>query len=170
MSSQSKSMQVYHEALDKGDIQKAYRAILSFMAELRAELKMKYPDARVGQVNQGFMDMSYFAFTPQALHTKKLIIALVYLHAANRFELWLSANNRSIQKKMIDTLNQVEDFDYRISDFGSGMDSIVEWIVHVEPNFDAKASLKSSLELNLLRFTKDMEACLNIDRSTQVRK
>lgn len=160
MSSLSKSMQIYHEALDKGDIQKAYQAILAFMSELRSTLELKYPECVVSQIYQGAMDMSYFAITPKALRARKLKIALVYLHEANRFELWLSANNRSIQKQMIHYFNQIEEFDYRVSEFGVGIDSIVEWIVHVEPNFEAKTSLKSSLELNVLRFTNNIERFL----------
>ena len=162
MSSLSKSMQIYHEALDKGDIQKAYRTILGFIAELRNALELKYPECVVSQIYQGFMDMSYFAITPKALRARKLKIALVYLHEANRFELWLSANNRSIQKQTIQYFNQIEDFDYRVSEFGTGIDSIVEWIVHVEPNFEAKSSLKSSLELNVLRFTNNIERFLEV--------
>ena len=88
--------------------------------------------------------------------------ALPILHEANRFELWLSANNRSIQKQTIQYFNQIEDFDYRVSEFGTGIDSIVEWIVHVEPNFEAKSSLKSSLELNVLRFTNNIERFLEV--------
>lgn len=153
----SKAMQVYHDALNKGDIQRAYRSILGFMSELRTELEQKYPDYVFSQVYQGYMDMSYFAITPMELRTVKLKVTLVYLHEANRFELWLSANNRNLQKKWIDVLSQSEDMQYRVSEVGVGIDSIVEYIVHVQPNFDARAALKQSLEMNTLRFIKDME-------------
>ena len=153
----SKAMQVYHDALNKGDIQKAYRGILEFMSELRTELEQKYPDYVFSQVYPGYMDMSYFAITPMEMRTRKLKVALVYLHEANRFELWLSANNRKLQKKWIDVLSQCEDMQYRVSEVGVGIDSIVEYIVHVQPNFDARAALKQSLEMNTLRFIKDME-------------
>lgn len=153
----SKAMQVYHDALNKGDIQRAYRGILGFMSELRTELEQKYPDYVFSQVYPGYMDMSYFAITPMELRTGKLKVALVYLHEANRFELWLSANNRKLQKKWIDVLSQQEDMQYRVSEVGVGIDSIVEYIVHVQPNFDARAALKQSLEMNTLRFIKDME-------------
>ncbi len=153
----SKAMQVYHDALNKGDIQRAYRSILGFMSELRTELEQKYPDYVFSQVYPGYMDMSYFAITPMELRTVKLKVALVYLHEANRFELWLSANNRNLQKKWIDVLSQSEDMQYRVSEVGVGIDSIVEYIVHVQPNFDARAALKQSLEMNTLRFIKDME-------------
>ncbi|MBN2876292.1 MAG: hypothetical protein JXL85_01435 [Bacilli bacterium] len=160
MASLSKALQVYHEALDNGDIQRAYRFIIKFMSELRIDLAQKYPEYAVSQVYQGYMDMSYFAITAPALRAKKLKIALVYLHEANRFELWLSASNRKVQKEWIDALNQKENFEYRISDVGVGIDSIVEYIVHVQPNFEAKAALKQSLTMNTVRFIKDMEVLI----------
>lgn len=156
----SKAMQVYHDALHKGEIQRAYRGILGFMSELRTELEQKYPDYVFTQVYPGYMDMSYFAITPVELRNRKLKIALVYLHEANRFELWLSANNRKLQKEWIDVLNQREDMQYRVSEAGVGIDSIVEYIVHVQPNFDAREALKQSLEMNTVRFIKDMETLL----------
>ena len=160
----SKALQVYHEALNKGDIQKAYRSILSFIFELKTELGQKYPKYAISQVYQGYMDMSYFAITPPELRAKKLKIALVYLHEANRFELWLSANNRKLQKEWIDILNQVENLDYRVSELGVGIDSIVEYIVHVSPNFEAKESLKQSLAMNIDRFIKAMEGLINSEQ------
>jgi len=54
-------------------------------------------------------------------------------------------------------LSQSGDMQYRVSEVGVGIDSIVEYIVHVQPNFDARAALKQSLEMNTLRFIKDME-------------
>lgn len=163
----SKALQVYHEALNKGDIQKAYRSILSFIFELRTELEQKYPKYAISQVYQGYMDMSYFAITPPELRAKKLKIALVYLHEANRFELWLSANNRKLQKEWIDILNQVENLDYRVSELGVGIDSIVEYIVHVSPNFEAKEALKQSLTINIDRFIKDMEGLINPEQGCE---
>lgn len=157
----SKAMQVYHYALQKGDIQRAYRGILEFMSELRTELGQKYPDHVFSQVYPGYMDMSYFAITPMALRSNKLKVALVYLHEANRFELWLSANNRKLQKKWIDVLSQKEAMQYRVSEVGVGIDSIVEYIVHVQPNFDAREALKQSLEMNILRFINDMETLIH---------
>ena len=166
----SKALQVYHEALNKGDIQKAYRSILSFIFELKTELGQKYPKYAISQVYQGYMDMSYFAITPPELRAKKLKIALVYLHEANRFELWLSANNRKLQKEWIDILNQVENrfkvFILFIL-FGVGIDSIVEYIVHVSPNFEAKEALKQSLTINIDRFIKDMEGLINPEQGCE---
>ena len=163
----SKALQVYHEALNKGDIQKAYRSILSFIFELKTELGQKYPKYAISQVYQGYMDMSYFAITPPELRAKKLKIALIYLHEANRFELWLSANNRKLQKEWIDVLNQVENLDYRVSELGVGIDSIVEYIVHVSPNFEAKESLKQSLAMNIDRFIKAMEGLINPEQGCE---
>lgn len=167
MSSLSKALQVYHVALNKGDIQRAYRSILSFILELRTELEQKYPEYTISQVYQGYMDMSYFAITPTELRARKLKIALVYLHESNRFELWLSANSRKLQKEWLDVLNQKEELEYRVSEAGVGIDSIVEYIVHVSPKFEAREALKQSLEMNTVRFIKDMEALINHEQRSE---
>ncbi len=58
-------LQEYKMQLEKGSIQKAYRAILSFMLGLRTRFVSIYGDASVSALYQGYMDMTYFAVFPQ---------------------------------------------------------------------------------------------------------
>lgn len=53
---------------------------MDFMLDLRTELEGRYPDYAVGNLYAGYMDMTYFAFTPPDLKEKRLKIAIVYLH------------------------------------------------------------------------------------------
>ncbi len=84
----------YTVQLGKGRIQRAYKGILSFLSGLGAYLKDKYPDHSLSALYPGYMDMSYFAFTPPYLRDKRLKIAVVYLHEDNRIEAWLGGVNR----------------------------------------------------------------------------
>ncbi len=56
-------------------MQKAYKAIMTFMSGLCTYLEKKYPEYNTSALYFGYMDMTYFAFTPPGLKGKKLKIA-----------------------------------------------------------------------------------------------
>lgn len=85
--------------LDKGSIQKAYRELLSYMLELRTHFVKKYGDSAVSGLYQGYMDMTYFALLPPALKRLDLKVAIVFKYDTFRFEAWLAARNRKIQRQ-----------------------------------------------------------------------
>ena len=70
----------YTEQLRKGRIQKAYRGIMAFMSGLVNFMENRYPGHHSSALYSGYMDMTYFAFTPLELKKKNLKIAVVYLH------------------------------------------------------------------------------------------
>lgn len=105
----------YTEQLGKGQIQKAYRGILAFMSSLARRLGDKYPNCSPGSLYPGLMDMSYFTFTPPELRDRKLKIAIVYLHAQNRFEIWLGGMNRKVQAETISRLSRQDLGKYMLS-------------------------------------------------------
>lgn len=71
MSSLNNYVWEYTSQLRKGQIQKAYKGIMAFMSDLKAYLEHKYSDYTAGALYSGYMDMSYFAFTPSTLKNKK---------------------------------------------------------------------------------------------------
>ena len=97
MKSMNDYINEYTNQLKKGHIQKAYKGILSFMSGLKTYLEKRHTDYTSGALYFGYMDMTYFAFTPVALKEKSLKIGVVYLHEENRFEVWLAGSNRRIQ-------------------------------------------------------------------------
>ena len=146
----------YRKQLIKGDIQKAYRGIMSFMLGLRSDLENKYPEHVLGTIYYGYMDMTYFAFTPSGLRNKGLKIAIVYLHEKGTFEIWLAANNRKIQADYINILNKREVREYKVSAVSPGVDSIVQAVLVAQPDFDAPEGLKMQIEMATMSFTKDI--------------
>ena len=65
MESLQNDMIEFRKQLQKGTITNAYRGLIEYIMSLKAYLKNKYPDYFVsGSIYQGYMDMTYFAFTP----------------------------------------------------------------------------------------------------------
>ena len=93
-------MNEYRKQLEKGVIKEAYRGLMEYIMELRLHFKNKYPDYFVsGSIYFGYMDMTYFSFTPESLKCRNLKIAIVFVHDTFRFEVWLGGYNKKVQSK-----------------------------------------------------------------------
>ena len=125
MNSLNNHIREYTIQLSKGQIQKAYKGIMTFMSGLSKYLESRYPDYTASALYFGYMDMTYFAFTPSDLKKKKLKIAIVYLHEQGRFEVWLGGSNRKIQDEYIKLMSHKNIGKYRLSQVLPGVDSIM---------------------------------------------
>ncbi|NCA66896.1 MAG: hypothetical protein EOM87_02390 [Clostridia bacterium] len=146
----------YTLQLNKGHIQKAYSGIMKFMSELRIYLENKFIDYTAGALYYGYMDMTYFAFTPSQLKDKKLKVAIVYMHKEGVFELWLAANNRQIQSNYNKFLSLKDTGGYTLSKINPGVDSIIATIIDAKPDFDYPEQLIKLIEEKILEFIKDI--------------
>ena len=161
MESINESIKEYATQLRKGQIQKAYKGILTFMSEIRSYLESKYPDYTAGNLYVGYMDMTYFAFTPVGLKNKKLKIAVVYLHEKGVFEVWLAGDNRKIQAEYIALMSSENIGIYKLSQVIPGVDSIIESTLVEEPDFDHPEALKRQIEKKTMAFVKDIISVLD---------
>lgn len=161
MDSMNELIREYKAQLTKGKIQKAYKGIMTFMVDLKSSLESNYPAWKSGALYFGYMDMTYFAFTPPALKNKKLKIAIVFLHEACKFEVWLAGNNRRIQAETIDLLKNKDLGKYVLSQVQPGVDSIVSTVIVDCPDFDHPDKLKKQIGVSLIDFANDMMALLN---------
>lgn len=161
MESINESIKEYAAQLSKGRIQKAYKGIMTFMSELRSYLESKYPDYTAGSLYFGYMDMTYFAFTPADLKNKKLKIAVVYLHEKGAFEVWLAGNNRKIQAEYIASMSSANIGKYKLSQVIPGVDSIIETTLVEKPDFDNPDELKKQIEKKTMEFIKDITSILD---------
>ena len=161
MESINECIKEYATQLRKGQIQKAYKGIMTFMSELRAYLESGYPDYTAGSLYFGYMDMTYFAFTPPDLKNKKLKIAVVYLHEKGVFEVWLAGNNRKIQAEYIALMGSENIGKYKLSQVIPGVDSIIESILVEEPDFDHPEELKKQIEKKTMAFVRDIISILD---------
>lgn len=156
MPSLNEDMMEYTEQLRKGQIQRAYRGIQTFMSKLKIYVDNRYNDYKVSELYVGYMDMTYFAVTPSALKDKQLKIAVVYLHEQNRFELWLAGRNRQVQAAYIEFFHSKDLGSYRLSEMNPGVDSIIEGQIFEHPDFENSEGLMLEIEQKLTRFIDDI--------------
>jgi hypothetical protein len=150
----------YTIQLSKGHIQKAYRGIMTFMSSLNAYFEGKYPDYTASALYFGYMDMTYFAFTPSALKNMRLKIAIVFLHVECKFEVWLAGNNRRVRTECITLLSHKNIGRYTLTPVRSSVDSIIASLIVAEPDFDNPDELKKQIEVKTIEFIRDMTSIL----------
>ena len=152
----------YRKQLEKGSIKQAYKGLMQYIMSLRTHFKNKYPDYFVsGSIYYGYMDMTYFSFFPKSLKHRKLKIAIVFLHDAFRFEVWLAGNNKQVQSKYWKLFKESDWNKYHIVSTTKGVDSIVEYILVDNPDFSDLDTLTKQIERGTLKFIKNVEGFLS---------
>jgi hypothetical protein len=149
-------MNSLRDLLRTGSIQKAYRALLRYMSDLRTHFKNRYPKYSISGLYQGYMDMTYFAIVPPSLKRHSLKIAIVFDYEAFRFEAWLAGTNRQVQKKYWELVRDSRWSKYRVVTPAKGVDSIIECDLAEDFDFGDLGSLTASIEEKAIRFTNDV--------------
>lgn len=155
-----KDMEELRKQLGKGAIQKAYRSLLSYMLSLRTHFADKYGDTAVSSLYQGYMDMTYFAIFPPALKERDLKIAIVFNYDAFRFEAWLSARNRKVQRQYWELFKDSHWDGYRVVAPAGGIDSILECDLTEEFDLSDAEGLTSKIEKGTTAFINKIERFL----------
>jgi len=151
----------YRVQLEKGAIKHAYRGLMEYFLGLRSYFKNKYPDYFVsGSIYFGYMDMTYFSFTPKSLKNKKLKIAIVFIHDTFRFEVWLGGYNKKIQAKYWKLFNQSDWNKYHVVSTTEDVDSIIEFLLVENPDFSDLDELTKKIEKGTLEFINDIDKFL----------
>lgn len=156
------SMQEYKKQLGKGVIQKAYRGLMETILSLRAHFSKTHPELAPSSLYYGYMDMTYFALLPAPLKERGLKIAIVFLHEAFRFEVWLSGYNKGIQSKYWKFFKESGWSRYRLVTPEKGIDSILESILVENPDFSDTEALTKQIEKGTLKFIRDVEEKLAV--------
>jgi hypothetical protein len=155
-------MDEYRKQIQKGDIKEAYKGLMEYIMDLRMYFKNKYPDYFVsGSIYYGFMDMTYFSFFPKSLKSRKLKIAIVFIHDTFRFEAWLAGYNKQVQTEYWKLIKESDWNKYRIPTTTKGIDSIMEYILVDYPDFSDLDTLTKKIENGTLKFIKDIEDFLS---------
>lgn len=161
MASLQNTMSVYRAQLQAGAIQQAYRGLMGYMGALRAHFEDCFPGAAVsGSVYAGFMDMTYFSVVPPALKARKLKIAVVFLHEAWRFEIWLSGANRAVQAQWWARIRAAGWDAYRLVPDPRAADAILEHVLAAEPDFGDLDALTAQIEQGTRAFMREIETGL----------
>jgi hypothetical protein len=142
--------------LKKGLIQKGYKAILDCLLSIRTSIQKQHPEYHCPSTfYQGYFDMSYFAVMTQILKSKGLKVAVVFNYYDFRFEIWLSASNKDIQKKYWDQMRDYPWKGYKVVPTVQGNDSILEYVI--EEGIEDLEYLKKVVEAKVDRFVEDIE-------------
>lgn len=162
MESLNDDIREYRRQLQIGHIQTAYQGIMKFISVLKTHLESNHPDYFTSTLYFGYMDMTYFAFTPVDLKEKKLKIAIVYLHEQGTFEVWLGGSNRQVQAEVSEHLNHRKiGSKYRLSQVQPGVDSIIEMTLAEQPDFDDREGLMEQIELGTIEFVNHARSLLS---------
>ena len=161
MQSTQEDMDELRRQLRSGSIQKAYGALLRYMMDLRAHFKDRYPKYSVSGLYQGYLDMTYFAVVPPSFKRRSLKIAIVFNYGAFRFEAWLAATNRQVQRKYWELLRDARWAEYRVVTPAPGVDAIIECDLADEFDVRHLDALTGEIENKAVKFTNDMERVLS---------
>ena len=161
MESMSEYINEYRKQLDKGVIQRAYQGLMKYIMDLRTHFSKKFPDFAPGNIYHGYMDMTYFPISPESLKSRKLKIAVVFNYDQFRFEVWLAGYNKQIQQKYWELFKESDLNKYRIPSATKGVDSIVEYTLADNPDFDDLDGLTKQIEKGTLNFISDIEDFLS---------
>lgn len=155
------SMIEYRNELKKGVIQKAYKCLMEYIMGLRTHFSTKYPESLgSGSVYTGYMDMTYFPLVSKSLKQRGLKIAVVFLHEACRFEVWLAGVNKQVQTQYWQLFKESDWNLYPLVPTIKGADSILEHIVVADPDFNDLDSLTNQIESGTMQFISDVEGFL----------
>ena len=149
----------YKDQVRSGEIVTAYRGIMKFMTDLKKRMGNHHPEGDLSSsIYFGHMDMTYFAFTPHHFSEKRLKFAIVFLHEYCRFEIWLTAGNKKIQRQYKIELSDKDLGEFKIADDPS--DAIIESVLTDAPDFDRPQSLMDLIEEGAMKFIKKIRAII----------
>lgn len=98
-------LETYRQLVQTTSLAESYGEFVRLFRFLRVQMEKEMPQFQFqGNIAENAMDYSYFQFTSQALKSRGLKIAVVFLHRQFRLEVWLSGVNRSSQKRWFPVL------------------------------------------------------------------
>jgi hypothetical protein len=135
---------------------------MAYVRDLRSHFINSYPDYFVSSnIYYGYMDMTYFSFSPESFKRRKLKIAIVFIHNTFRFEVWLGGYNKQVQSEYWKLFKESGWNKYHVVSSIKGIDSIVEYILVDDPDFSDLDTLTREIERGTLKFINDVEGFLS---------
>ncbi len=162
MRSLPESLNLYHEQLQKGAIQEAYKGLMEYVLSLKTHFKNRHPEYAVpSNIYFGYMDMTYFSIVPEALRERGLKVAIVFLHREFRFEVWLAGVNKDVQANYWKRIKESGWNQYHLVSTLKGADSILEHVLVERPDFNDLDGLTNQIEQETLLFINEVEKFLS---------
>ena len=148
-----------YKAAMQQEVPLVFRGLMDFMLRFRTRLLTYYPSGyAISHLSSGYLDFSYFAFTPEAVRQQKLKVAVVLNHQELRFEIWLCGQNKGVQKQYWKIFKES---DWDQSNLAPTPErSVLEEVLVEEPDFSDEAALFKSLETGIMRFNDTLTEAL----------
>jgi len=105
--------------------------------------------------------MTYFALFPEALKRRNLKLAIVFNYQTFRFEVWLAARNRQLQRRYWELLLDAGYEKHRLVKPGMGVDAIVEAVLAADYSLDAADRLTAEIVEGVAVFERGIVAFLD---------
>ena len=153
-------LEALRRQLEAGSMQRAYAAILAYMSRLRTDFIAASDGSAVSGLYQGTFDMTYFALLPPALKARDLKFAIVFDYSSFRFQVWLAARNRSVQRRYWEVLSRHDWEQYPLVEPGAGVDAITVFDVGDALELQDPGRLTSRIESAVSAFAGDLERFL----------
>ncbi len=139
-----------------------YLETVIFFKKLRKILLEKYPlDYYVGTVYHG--NISFLPFVSNTLRSLKLKTLIVYNHQNQRFEIWLAAQNKQIQRQYWEIFKNSDWEIFQVPESIDGRFNIVELIVSEAENVKYQSLKLDKLAEAAIRFNNEIEKIFNED-------
>jgi len=161
MHSDQDDIEEFRRLLARGSVQRAYRALLSYMTQLRAHFQNNLADCAASDLYQGQMDITHFAVFPSLLKQHNLKVAVVFNYEAFRFEAWLAGRNQKVQRQYWELFKSRPWPKYRLSTPATGAFSILECDLATNFDFDEPNALTSTITQVAVAFINDIEKFLS---------
>jgi hypothetical protein len=146
--------------LGEGAIQRAYRGIVSYVSHLRTVFAEQQGERAVSGLYQGYFDMTYFALFTEALKKRNLKLAIVFNYQTFRFEAWLAARNRELQRRYWKLFRDAGYKKHPLAKPAPGIDAIVETVLAADFSLDAEENLTARIVEGVTAFERDIVAFL----------
>lgn len=154
-------IQELRRCLGAGAIQRAYAGIVSYMSRLRTAFAAQQRERAVSGLYQGYFDMTYFALFPKALKKRDLKLAVVFNYRTFRFEVWLAARNRQLQRRYWELLRDAGYKKHPLVEPAAGIDAIVEAVLADDFSLEAEDDLTGRIVKGVTAFERDIVGFLS---------
>lgn len=151
----------YKEHKREGQRHLDYHQMVNYMKELRTFFNKEYGyDYKLGKLNQGSKNYTYFSLTPESLKRLKLKFVIVCDHILNGFTICLSGQNKGIRKKYWNMFNGSNWDKYHLVESIDNSLMIIDYTMVENPDFGDLKSLTLQIEKESLVFMSELREIL----------
>ncbi len=138
-----------------------FHQLIAYMKELRTFFSKQYEASfSFGNIYLQSPDYSYFSLTTEELKKQKLKFVIILDHKTLCFSICLSGQNKSIRKKYWKIFKDSDWSKYHLAESIDNSLSIIDQIIVENPNFDDKRSLTQKIEIESIKFIKELRDTL----------